>query len=73
MKTQKKLLLPVVALACLGLCGCIVTTRESVSPGPPGIRVWAAGSTEKIQRTHRSELPHTWREFEGSMFPSRWW
>ncbi|MCS5626753.1 MAG: DUF4091 domain-containing protein [Planctomycetes bacterium] len=59
MKTQKKLFSPMVALACLGFCGCIVATRESVSPGPPGTRVWAAGSTEKIQRVNRSELPHS--------------
>ena len=59
MKIQKLFMLPMIGLACLGLCGCIVATREPVSPAAPGARIWAARSTEKIQRTHRSELPHT--------------
>ena len=84
MKIQSFLMCLMIALACLFICGFIVATREPVSPAAPGVRIWAAGSTEKIQRANRSRLPHTgvWmREPEGfasrafgeSTFLSRWW
>ena len=59
MKTSKKLSLPMAALVCLALCGCRVAPSQPATSGPPGTRVWAAGSTEKIQRATRSALPHS--------------
>ena len=59
MKTSKKLSLPMAALVCLAICGCRVAPSQPVTSGPPGARVWAAGSTEKIQRATRSALPHS--------------
>ena len=59
MKTSKKLSLPMAALVCLAICGCRVVPSQPAASGPPGTRVWAAGSTEKIQRATRSALPHS--------------
>lgn len=58
MNELKKLSLTMGALLCLALCGCVVPPTQEVT-GPPGIRIWAAGSTEKIQRANRSGLPHS--------------
>lgn len=59
MKTSKKLALPMAALVCLALCGCRVAPSQPAASDPPGTRVWAAGSTEKIHRAARSALPHS--------------
>lgn len=59
MKTSKKLSLPMAALVCLALCGCRVAPSQPAASDPPGTRVWAAGSTEKIHRATRSALPHS--------------
>jgi len=49
----------VAALVCLAFCGCSGISQSQSGAHPPGVRVWAAGSTEKIQPSGRSELPHT--------------
>ena len=59
MKTSKKLSLPMAGLVCLALCGCRVAPSQPAASSPPGARVWAAGSTEKIQRATRCALPHS--------------
>ena len=59
MKTSKKHSLPMAALVCLALCGCRVAPSQPAASDPPGTRVWAAGSTEKIHRAARSALPHS--------------
>ena len=59
MKMSKKLSLPMAASVCLALCGCRVAPSQPAASSPPGARVWAAGSTEKIQRATRSALPHS--------------
>ena len=46
-------------LACLALCGCVNSSQRQAVDRDPEVRVWAAGSTEKIQPAGRSELPHT--------------
>lgn len=46
-------------LACLALGGCVNRSQRQAADRDPEVRVWAAGSTEKIQPTGRSELPHT--------------
>ena len=51
----KSFSLPVVGLV---LCGCAGSAIESPAQSSPGVRVWAAGSTEKIQHASRSRLAH---------------
>lgn len=49
----------VAGLACLVVTGCSTASLRRADPRDPGVRVWAAGSTEKIQHANRSQFPHT--------------
>ena len=53
LESFKSLILPAVVL-----CGCATAPVEDPVRSVPGVRVWAAGSTEKIQHANRSQLPH---------------